>query len=677
MEIEISAMSDHTCVKLPASSAPLLRALDSTMKPPGIPGNMTGKRSLKAPPFRIEPAFANPSSGASSQRGMSNHQSASRNISPTMSETSQKSTRMLFRTVTAPSPFQPPPPDVSLAQDCAFPPFPSSRSRSTTPTTPSDPNQSFSVDATRTDHQTKPDGPAHPKPNDTGLLQRMDSIAPGPFNVGDRGIQRLQGHQRNTTAGSNASVFRSSNSSNGSQQSGQSSISDTTQSRNPSLSSIAGGPRSFVQRAATDLATVQDLPTLADDRPKHTYSDKSTRPVHASSQAGRSQAYPFQSQQGVSPIREKPKPSRRPSEPAVIAAMKPLDEIGSTSSFKSSRSLKGRHPTSNSGQTSGRTSQSYNAPRVPSSLPVRSNGDPHHTPSESVSSNESSSSDTRSISSRSTPPLSASPQRRKQQLSNGQASLLQDFRFGTESVPIIEEPTPPHRNAPPSFSRPIYVQPAEAPRPLQDPAILIPDSPTDPAIQPGRPALIQAPSDFNAPVVPLQNGHLGLSPAPPLPPAVLEPPRKPTATNKGKCRGCGELIKGKSVSSADGRLTGRYHRSCFTCKTCREPFQTADFYVLDNHPFCARHYHELNGSLCKCCDKGIEGQYLETELKQKFHPYCFTCQDCHKILRDDYFEVNGKTYCEQHAFGVAQQQTSPLGPGRRHPERRTTRLMMM
>lgn len=51
-------------------------------------------------------------------------------------------------------------------------------------------------------------------------------------------------------------------------------------------------------------------------------------------------------------------------------------------------------------------------------------------------------------------------------------------------------------------------------------------------------------------------------------------------------------------------------------------------------------------------------------------------QDCRKVLRDDYFEMNGRMYCEQHAFRAAQQ-TSMLGTGRRHPERRTTRLMMM
>ena len=182
-------------------------------------------------------------------------------------------------------------------------------------------------------------------------------------------------------------------------------------------------------------------------------------------------------------------------------------------------------------------------------------------------------------------------------------------------------------------------------------------------------------------------------PAPPLQrPDIADPVRRPMTANKGKCRGCAEIIQGKSVSSADGRLTGRYHKRCFVCKTCKEPFKTADFYVIENNPYCQRHYHELNGSVCKSCDRGIEGQYLETELKQKFHPHCFTCQvrmssrswllctdleqDCHKILRDDYFELSGKVLCEQHAFRAAQE-PSLLGPGRRHPERRTTRLMMM
>ena len=107
------------------------------------------------------------------------------------------------------------------------------------------------------------------------------------------------------------------------------------------------------------------------------------------------------------------------------------------------------------------------------------------------------------------------------------------------------------------------------------------------------------------------------------------------------------------------------------------PFETATFYVINDHPYCERHYHTLNNSLCRTCDRGIEGQYLETQKKEKFHPRCFTCQDCRVVLKDDYFEMNGKAYCEAHATRRAQQ-TTFLGPGaRKNPERRTTRLMMM
>ncbi|KAM5477094.1 hypothetical protein MauCBS54593_000365 [Microsporum audouinii] len=138
-----------------------------------------------------------------------------------------------------------------------------------------------------------------------------------------------------------------------------------------------------------------------------------------------------------------------------------------------------------------------------------------------------------------------------------------------------------------------------------------------------------------------------------------QPPPSRSATpgkRRHPCRGCGEIITGKSVSSADGRLTGRYHKACFVCHTCRSPFQTADFYVLDNHPYCAADYHRLNGTLCAECGEGIEGPCLEAEdfspdnankKSQKFHPDCFKCRTCRVVLRGDYFEWNGNAYCER------------------------------
>ncbi|RPB22671.1 hypothetical protein L211DRAFT_317263 [Terfezia boudieri ATCC MYA-4762] len=104
----------------------------------------------------------------------------------------------------------------------------------------------------------------------------------------------------------------------------------------------------------------------------------------------------------------------------------------------------------------------------------------------------------------------------------------------------------------------------------------------------------------------------------------LDSPNKKTAV-KSNCRGCGGAIKGKGLTSSDGRLTGRYHKECFVCQTCREPFATSTFYVWDDLPYCSRHYHTLNNSLCKSCDLGIEGPCLETERSDRFHPHCFTC----------------------------------------------------
>ncbi|EAS34835.3 uncharacterized protein CIMG_00189 [Coccidioides immitis RS] len=158
------------------------------------------------------------------------------------------------------------------------------------------------------------------------------------------------------------------------------------------------------------------------------------------------------------------------------------------------------------------------------------------------------------------------------------------------------------------------------------------------------------------------------------PPPTPAPPKSPGQPRRVRCRGCGEIIVGKSVSSADGRLTGRWHKACFVCYTCHSPFQTADFYVLDNNPFCAQHYHELNGSLCASCGQGIEGPCLQTEeivrdeksgteRRQIFHPDCFRCKMCRIVLREDYLEWNGDVYCDRDGRRAAAIAYSPPSPG--------------
>ncbi|KND89755.1 Paxillin-like protein 1 [Tolypocladium ophioglossoides CBS 100239] len=172
-------------------------------------------------------------------------------------------------------------------------------------------------------------------------------------------------------------------------------------------------------------------------------------------------------------------------------------------------------------------------------------------------------------------------------------------------------------------------------------------------------------------------GRLGTSPPSrqETPRPLRTPSRDPmTLPSRGDCKACGLAIRGKSISSADGRLTGKYHKACFVCATCSEPFTSAEFYVLSDKPYCEQHYHKLNGSLCGGCGRGIEGQYLEDESRIKHHVGCFRCLDCGMSLSDGYFEVDGKSYCERDAwkrtqppangYGMAEQDAySPPPPG--------------
>ncbi|KAK4225342.1 hypothetical protein QBC38DRAFT_368947 [Podospora fimiseda] len=209
----------------------------------------------------------------------------------------------------------------------------------------------------------------------------------------------------------------------------------------------------------------------------------------------------------------------------------------------------------------------------------------------------------------------------------------------------------------------LFTRPREAPMPSPD---MIPFSPVSPVDNPIS-----------------RDPRQGLRKSPPRnsPPRTARDPRdnmrpghersqsrpQNMPSSRGDCKACGLPITGKSISSADGRLTGRYHKSCFVCFTCKEPFTSATFYVLDDRPYCEQHYHKLNGSLCGSCGNGIEGQYLEDETSKKHHVGCFRCGDCGMALKDGYFEVNGRAFCEKDAWRRVQQPW--VGNGNRGPPR--------
>lgn len=557
----------------------------------------------------------------------------------------------------------PSPPNVSISQDSAFPTFPISKPRSQAPTSSSASLQSFSFPKSDFQAHTGQDNsfaPLSPRDNGGGsVLQRMNTIAPGPFHLSGNADFRPTGHKRTATMSSSKDFTHQPVVGVGKGHFQRPSTSGSIKSSKPSLSSISGGPRSALDRDEPHLPTLPTAPVpmvrsqtasivSTESTPE---SDQQTRPIETLRKDNRSTTYPLdysdtreRDEAMGGALRKASEPSPHVKRPSVSAAsaIRPLHEIGSISSFKPLRSVKGRGQDRNTENTSEisagntRRNESRNDSRLDDSPPVPLStqpleyniGNPYHTPTESTASGDSTRSDARSGSSTSTSPLCDSPQSRGRRPSNTSQSgnVKTDFSFETENSPINKE-GPPQRTVLPSFSRPTYARPKDLPLSLKV-STLAPGITDDPAIQSGRPSPTATPESYLSPSFPLQSGNLLLSPAP-LPPAAAtpkSPARKPKTMNKGKCRGCQELIHGKSVSSADGRLTGRYHKRCFVCTTCKEPFRTTDFYILDDQPYCCTHYHLLNGSMCMSCDRGIEGQYLETETKQKFHPSCFTCQ---------------------------------------------------
>lgn len=221
---------------------------------------------------------------------------------------------------------------------------------------------------------------------------------------------------------------------------------------------------------------------------------------------------------------------------------------------------------------------------------------------------------------------------------DGLMKEIQNSIYDLVSAPGQDRPKEDSLSVPHSHARrPSYGHPEPAPLQRQPPLPGVYQQPPSPRVVPPTPGLRPLQYAERLPVprrkqsVPLGSPveELFLPPPPPpqSPPPQLQnrerPARRPTA--KGNCRGCGGGIVGKSISSADGRLTGRYHKACFVCQDCRKAFESAEFYVHNNLPYCERHYHKLNQSLCPTCDRGIEGPCLETEWHERYHPSCFSC----------------------------------------------------
>ncbi|KAF2838090.1 hypothetical protein M501DRAFT_853359 [Patellaria atrata CBS 101060] len=714
-EIEIALMGEHICA--PQSTAKTTTSRWNFAKTATLANGFLNS-ARPTPPPRIDSSAANKPFTSDEQltpASSSSNYSKTLSPSPMFSTYAQKSPKpgALPKSAKDQRPLSPPSPDLPSNLDCAFPPFPTA-SRSGTPAgMKSRPKDKPERLGTPLNYNQLDSSLAPVSPRMTGgesVMRRMNTIAPGPFDrrrekmLEGKGSEEL-GHKRTPTLKSIQD------------RSGTGHIQrPSTASELSRSSTYAAGTREYPRKSSKDnIDFDKDKLGLPNPRP-----GPPPRPVRTDSidgfiqqlqdegrrlspeplnSDGRSRTFPQRKESSDEVARPLPA-ARRPSEPSSESRLT-IDEALSSSlpspKYGTSLGSKASFPNLLSIRKSSQNSSGDRSKPLPAPAPLHVQQlRTFHNPTGSASSDDSSYvSDARSFSSVSTPPPSESS-------SLGRRPSRPNFDTSPQKLKESEKANSALLTD--LLSLPANINRKNTPEPLVQPPQIrafseVPESPMDPAIQRGlfsqrRPSrdavppiprmsekrtISSVPEQPAIPAVPTAPKQL---PTPPPEPARSLTPkaadslnRRPT-TARAKCRGCNEVIIGKSVKAADGRLTGRYHKQCFVCKTCRQPFATADFYVINNFPYCGQHYHQLNGSLCQSCNTGIEGPYLETDHKQKFHPNCFSCSQCRKVLSDDYYEIGGRPFCERHAFAAASRNNYP-GAGRRNMERRTTRLMMM
>ncbi|RAK95720.1 LIM domain-containing protein [Aspergillus ibericus CBS 121593] len=685
MSVEISAMGDHVCAKStpaipsPSQSPPPPPPKSDNVLPARNPSDAwASKPGRSGPPPRIDPAMANrpflhPASPVADHDPL---------IPSPLSTSSPL--RALQRSHTSPLPDEPQSPD-SINLETAFASFPLPRSMSDRR-----PGGMLDVKGGKA-------VPPMPSPRFGKPLQRdADDVPPPPLPKDDPPSAAMGAAHRHGASIDSKSSYRTSLASTRYGEIRNSKRSTFMLSRRPSFGSVARDPYKYSEDAPPVPSTapqgllhpsrisqssvaevadkregkgeiysgfdfgVSDRPTSARAEIDHVHASALRVSSHSgsdrlSSSRGSAELFfqsPAQSSYGPPVDFELPgEPLASPATPAngEYKAFKPsssefLQPADAESARFNERETSQRKDSDTTSE--GNASVSNFARALGLDLPNNQDNNVNN----SITSSDSSPSETRSGTSLSSLPSEASMSRRKPS-DQGRLGLVVEELQGAKKPEqgVLDEAV---------VESPTALEPPRMPETL-----FSPDSPTDPAISQGSLSLVPE----KIPRSPEED-------QPPRPPvrAATAPAPRPAPRPKGPCRGCGEMILGKSVSSADGRLTGKYHRACFVCHHCRTPFQTADFYVLEDRPFCAQHYHERNGSLCQTCHTGIEGQYLETVERrgrgpadrQKFHPDCLKCRTCQIPLKGEYFEWYGQVYCERDARRAAAATPPPPRPRR-------------
>jgi len=124
---------------------------------------------------------------------------------------------------------------------------------------------------------------------------------------------------------------------------------------------------------------------------------------------------------------------------------------------------------------------------------------------------------------------------------------------------------------------------------------------------------------------------------------VSSPPVARTGSQASTvCAKCDQAITSGKLVTALGR---DWHTTCFSCNACSKPLSD-EFYERDGKPYCEQDYDTSFLMDCKRCGQKIQGKVLRDNKGGVYHPTCFTCNKCGLALGTNFFWSDDLPVCQ-------------------------------